>query len=52
MASYDIKDIKQAEGGRLRIEWAEREMPVLRLIRERFAKERRLQGVRVSPVCT
>ncbi len=48
MASYDIKDPRQAEGGRLRIEWAEREMPVLRLIRERFAKERPLQGVRIS----
>lgn len=48
MASYDIKDPKQAEGGRLRIEWAEREMPVLRLIRERFAKERPLAGVRIS----
>ena len=48
MASFDIKDLKQAEGGRLRIEWAEREMPVLRLIRERFAKERPLQGLRVS----
>ncbi len=48
MASYDIKDAKLAEGGRLKIEWAEREMPVLRLIRERFAKERPLQGVRVS----
>jgi adenosylhomocysteinase len=48
MASYDVKDPKLAEGGRLRIEWAEREMPVLRLIRERFAKERPLQGVRVS----
>src|SRR5512142_3506784 len=48
MASYDVKDPRLAEGGRLRIEWAEREMPVLRLIRERFAKERPLQGVRVS----
>lgn len=48
MANYDIKDAKLAEGGRLRIEWAEREMPVLRLIRERFAKERPLEGVRVS----
>jgi adenosylhomocysteinase len=48
MESYDIKDPKQAEGGRLRIEWAEREMPVLRLIRERFAKERPLAGLRVS----
>src|SRR5690606_14563960 len=41
-------DGKLAEGGRLRIEWAEREMPVLRLIRERFAKERPLQGLRVA----
>jgi len=48
MANYDIKDSKLTEGGRLRIEWAEREMPVLRLLRERFAKERPLQGVRVS----
>ncbi|NLG97980.1 MAG: adenosylhomocysteinase [Chloroflexi bacterium] len=48
MANYDIKDAKLAEGGRLRIEWAEREMPVLRLIRERFAKERPLEGVRIS----
>jgi adenosylhomocysteinase len=48
MASYDVKDLKLAEGGRLKIEWAEREMPVLRLIRERFAKERPLQGIRVS----
>lgn len=48
MDNYDIKDTKLAEGGRRRIEWAEREMPVLRLIRERFAKERPLQGVRIS----
>ena len=45
---YDIKDPKLAEGGRRRIEWAEREMPVLRLIRERFAKERPLKGLRLS----
>jgi len=48
MSNYDIKDPKYAEGGRRRIEWAEREMPVLRQIRERFAKERPLEGVRVS----
>ncbi|MFC1878866.1 adenosylhomocysteinase [Chloroflexota bacterium] len=48
MDNYDVKDIKLAEGGRRRIEWAEREMPVLRLIRERFAKERPLSGLRVS----
>ncbi|BAJ63643.1 adenosylhomocysteinase [Anaerolinea thermophila] len=48
MSGFDIKDPKLAEGGRLRIEWAEREMPVLRSIRERFAKERPLSGVRIS----
>jgi adenosylhomocysteinase len=48
MQNYDIKDPKLAEGGRRRIDWAEREMPVLRLIRERFAKERPLKGVRMS----
>ena len=48
MSNYDIKDLKQAEGGRRRIEWAEREMPVLRQIRERVAKERPLQGLRLS----
>jgi adenosylhomocysteinase len=39
MSNSDIKDSNLAEGGRRRIEWAEREMPVLRLIRERFAIE-------------
>jgi len=48
MDNFDIKDEKLAEGGRRRIEWAEREMPVLRLIHERFSKERPLKGVRVS----
>jgi adenosylhomocysteinase len=48
MVNYDIKDIKLAEGGRRRIDWAEREMPVLRLIRERFAKERPLKGLRIA----
>ena len=48
MSNYDIKDINQAEGGRRRIEWAEREMPVLRSIRERFAKEKPLKGMRLS----
>ncbi len=48
MANFDVKDLKYAEGGRLRINWAEREMPVLRLIRERFSKERPLQGVRIA----
>jgi adenosylhomocysteinase len=48
MEKHDIKDIKLAEGGRRRIDWAEREMPVLRLIRERFAKERPLKGIRIA----
>ncbi|KAF0107924.1 MAG: adenosylhomocysteinase [Anaerolineaceae bacterium] len=48
MTNSDIKDINLAEGGRRRIEWAEREMPVLRQIRERFAKEKPLKGVRLS----
>src|SRR5512144_755865 len=46
--NYDIKDLNQAEGGRRRIDWAEREMPVLRQIRERFNKEKPLKGVRLS----
>jgi adenosylhomocysteinase len=48
MSNSDIKDINLAEGGRRRIEWAEREMPVLRQIRERFSKEKPLKGVRLS----
>jgi adenosylhomocysteinase len=48
MSNYDIKDIDQAEGGRRRIDWAEREMPVLRSIRERFKKEKPLKGLRLS----
>jgi adenosylhomocysteinase len=48
MEKHDIKDIKLAEGGRRRIDWAEWEMPVLRLIRERFAKERPLKGIRIA----
>ncbi len=48
MSNSDIKDLALAEGGRRRIDWAEREMPVLRMIRERFAKEKPLKGIRVS----
>jgi adenosylhomocysteinase len=44
---YDIKNIELAADGKRRIEWAEREMPVLRLIRERFSQEKPLQGVRL-----
>jgi len=46
--THDVKDMRQAEGGRRRIEWADLEMPVLRQIRQRFEKERPLKGVRVS----
>ena len=45
---HDIKDLNLAEGGRRRIEWAEREMPVLRTIQERFKKEKPLKGIRVA----
>ena len=48
MPNYDIKETKLAEGGRLRIEWAQREMPVLSQIQERFSKERPLKGLRIS----
>lgn len=48
MEKYDVKDTKLAEGGRRRIDWAEHEMPVLRLIRERFTQERPLKGLRIA----
>jgi adenosylhomocysteinase len=44
---FDVKDIGLATQGKQRIDWAEREMPVLRLIRERFAEEKPLSGVRL-----
>ncbi len=44
---YDIKDISLAPQGKQRIEWADREMPVLRLIRERFEAEKPLAGVKL-----
>ena len=45
---YDIKDINLAEKGRLRIEWAGMSMSVLKKIRERFSKEKPLNGLRIS----
>ncbi|NMB69339.1 MAG: adenosylhomocysteinase [Chloroflexi bacterium] len=48
MSNFDVKDVQLAEGGRRRMDWAAREMPVLRAIRDRFAKERPLAGLRVS----
>ena len=44
---YDIKDINLAPQGKQRIEWADREMPVLRLIRERFEAEKPLEGIKL-----
>jgi adenosylhomocysteinase len=44
---FDVKDINLAPQGKQRIEWAERDMPVLRLIRERFAAEQPLKGVKL-----
>lgn len=45
---HDIRDLSLAHGGRLRIEWASQEMPVLRSIRERFEKEKPLTGIRMA----
>jgi len=45
---YDVKDLRLADQGRMRTEWAEESMPVLRLVRKRFAKERPLRGVRIA----
>ena len=46
--NHDVKDVSLATQGRFKIEWAEQEMPVLRLIRERFAKEKPLKGIRIA----
>jgi len=48
LMEYDVRDIRAADTGRDKVEWAERRMPVLRKIRERFAKEKPLKGVRIS----
>ena len=48
MKNYEIKDPSLASEGEKRIEWASREMPVVKLIRERFAKEKPLKGIRIS----
>ncbi|MFW6122804.1 MAG: adenosylhomocysteinase [Thermodesulfobacteriota bacterium] len=45
---FDVKDLNLADKGRLRVEWAMREMPVLATITERFAKEKPLAGVRLA----
>lgn len=46
--NYDVKDASLAAAGRQRIEWAAREMPVVKMIKERFEKEKPLKGVRIS----
>ncbi len=48
MTKYDVKDIKLAKEGALRIEWANQNMPVLNRIQKRFAKEKPLKGVRIG----
>src|ERR1700753_3048839 len=45
---YDIKDARLTKQGIQRIEWADREMPVLQSIRERFLKQKPLKGIRVA----
>lgn len=44
----DIKDIKLSDIGKNRVEWADRDMPVLRMIRERFSREKPLKGIKMS----
>jgi adenosylhomocysteinase len=46
--NYDVKDFKLAQNGRKRILWAAQDMPVLQRVRERFQKEKPLQGMRFS----
>lgn len=46
--NFDVKDKSLAEKGKLRIEWAEMEMPVLRTIRKRFLDEKPLKGINIA----
>jgi adenosylhomocysteinase len=48
---HEVKDLSLAPQGKKRIAWAGREMPVLKQIRERFAKEQPLKGIRISACC-
>src|SRR5437016_9952253 len=48
MVEHDVKNLGLAAEGRLKIEWAEQSMPVLRQVRERFAKEQPLKGLRLG----
>jgi adenosylhomocysteinase (EC 3.3.1.1) len=48
MENYNIRDLNMAEGGRRRMDWAAREMPVLAILEERFRRERPFEGIRMS----
>jgi adenosylhomocysteinase len=48
MVEHDVRDLGLAGVGKLKIEWAEQSMPVLRQVRERFAKEQPLKGIRLG----
>ncbi|PYO38397.1 MAG: adenosylhomocysteinase, partial [Candidatus Rokuibacteriota bacterium] len=48
MTDHDVKDLALGPAGKLKIEWAEQFMPVLRQVRERFTKEQPLKGVRLG----
>jgi adenosylhomocysteinase len=48
MIEHDVKNLGLAAEGRLRVEWAEQSMPVLRQVRERFAREQPLKGLRLG----
>ena len=45
---YDVKDLKLAKDGKLRIEWAKQSMPVLERIKARFSREKPLKGIRLA----
>ncbi|MBU2052277.1 adenosylhomocysteinase [Patescibacteria group bacterium] len=46
--NYDIRDLKLAPAGKLKVAWAARQMPVLQLIKDRFSREKPLQGIRLG----
>ncbi|MGH7347490.1 MAG: adenosylhomocysteinase, partial [Candidatus Rokuibacteriota bacterium] len=48
MVEHDIKNLSLSTEGRLKIEWAEQSMPVLRQVRERFTREQPLKGIRLG----
>ncbi|MDQ4149860.1 MAG: adenosylhomocysteinase [Actinomycetota bacterium] len=48
MTKYDVRDLSLSEAGRRRIEWADTQMPVLRLIRSRFEADKPFEGIRIA----